>query len=234
MLSESRHKLVCCRPGSVGQVLCVALIAWLGLGGCTGIYIQPSCPKELTPGESGPVKANQHNEGAIAKYSWEVFPSSAGTIAAPDTPATMFEAAELGEVTIRLTASDGLYQVISQCVTEVVPFTEVTVSLAAEPASPDVGDQVTLRCATERLITAITRTIEQTVGRTVLLNVVAEGVATFTPSVGGDFTFRCVARNADGDQAESDSLTVTVSTSPDDPDNGNDNGSDRPGRRSLD
>ncbi|UCE60598.1 MAG: hypothetical protein JSU63_02375 [Phycisphaerales bacterium] len=225
---------VCRRLNPVGRVLLVTMVTGLGLWGCTGISIQPSCPKELTPGESGPVKANQHNEGAIAKYTWEVFPSDAGAIEDPAIPATMFEAVEVGEVTIRLTASDGLYQVISQCVTEVVSFTEVTLSLAAEPDSPEVGDEVTLRCTTERLITSITRTVEQTAGGTVELNVVAEGVVTFTPSVGDDYTFRCVAQNAAGDQAESDLLTVAVPTSPDDPDNGNDNGSDRPDRRSLD
>src|SRR3990172_4818609 len=97
----------------------LTLLALLAIGGCTGISIAPSCPNELQVGESAPVLANEFNPGAIAKYVWEVLPPQIGRVIDPTKPSTMFEATSEGEAVIRLTASDGLYQVISQCQTRV-------------------------------------------------------------------------------------------------------------------
>jgi hypothetical protein len=87
----------------------------LVFGGCTGISVAPSCPNELQVNESAPVLANENNPGAIAKYFWEVIPPQVGRVTDPTKPSTMFKATSEGEAVIRLTASDGLYQVISQC-----------------------------------------------------------------------------------------------------------------------
>jgi len=76
-------------------------------------------------GESAPVLANEFNPGAIAKYAWEVIPPQIGRIIDPTKPSTMFEATGEGEAVIRLTASDGLFQVISQCQTRVAGTVEV-------------------------------------------------------------------------------------------------------------
>src|SRR3990172_7314679 len=72
------------------------------------------------------------NRGAIAKYLWEVIPPQVGRVADPTKPSTMFEATGEGEAVIRLTASDGLYQVISQCQTRVAG--------TVEPPTDDSGD----------------------------------------------------------------------------------------------
>lgn len=97
----------------------VLVAAW-SLGGCTSISIAPSCPNELQVDESGLVLANEDNPGAIAKYFWEVIPSEVGQVTDPTKPTTTFIAASEGEAVIRLTASDGLYQVTAQCQTRVV------------------------------------------------------------------------------------------------------------------
>ena len=98
---------------------CLTLVGAFALPACTGISIAPSCPNELQVGESAPVLANEINPGAIAKYVWEVIPPQIGRVTDPTKPSTMFEALAEGEAVIRLTASDGLYQVISQCQTRV-------------------------------------------------------------------------------------------------------------------
>ena len=40
----------------------------LGLSGCTSISIAPLCPDELEVGESGTVRANERDPGAIPTY----------------------------------------------------------------------------------------------------------------------------------------------------------------------
>jgi len=106
------------------QLPALALLALSAAGGCTGISIAPSCPNELQVGESAPVLANEINPGAIAKYLWEVIPSQVGRVVDPTKPSAMFEATSEGEAVVRLTASDGLYQVISQCHTRVAGTAE--------------------------------------------------------------------------------------------------------------
>src|SRR3990172_7320399 len=110
----------------------IAVVGVLGLVGCTGISVAPSCPNELRVNESAPVLANEINPGAIAKYFWEVIPAQVGRVTDPTKPSTMFEATGEGEAVIRLTASDGLYQVISQCQTRVAG--------TAEPPPEDTDD----------------------------------------------------------------------------------------------
>jgi hypothetical protein len=97
----------------------LALLALLAPGGCTGISVAPSCPNELQVGDSAPLLANELNPGEIAKYVWEVIPPQLGQVTDPTKPSTMFKATSEGDAVIRLTASDGLYQVISQCQTRV-------------------------------------------------------------------------------------------------------------------
>lgn len=92
-----------------------ALLALLAPGGCTGISVAPSCPNELQVGESAPLLANETNPGAIAEYLWEVIPPQLGQVTDPTKPSTMFKATGEGDAAIRLTASDGLYQVIARC-----------------------------------------------------------------------------------------------------------------------
>ncbi|MCG3131320.1 MAG: hypothetical protein FLDDKLPJ_02110 [Phycisphaerae bacterium] len=87
-------------------------------GGCyEAISIQPSCPAELAVGESGSLQSGARNAGQIATFLWEVFPAEAGRIADPTDADTTFTAVQPGTATLRLTASDGLFQVISQCET---------------------------------------------------------------------------------------------------------------------
>ncbi len=90
-------------------------VALMGVAGCTGISIAPSCPNELQVNESAPVLANEINPGAVAKYFWDVTPVQIGRVTDPTKPSTMFTATGEGEAVVRLTASDGLFQVISQC-----------------------------------------------------------------------------------------------------------------------
>jgi len=93
----------------------LTILVLMGAGGCTGISVAPSCPNELAVGASAPLLANELNPGAIAEYVWEVIPPQLGKVTDPTKPSTMFEATSEGDAVIRLTASDGLYQVISQC-----------------------------------------------------------------------------------------------------------------------
>jgi len=118
----------------------VTLLVLLAAGGCTGISVAPSCPNELQVGESAPLLANELNPGAIAKYVWEVIPPEVGRVTDPTKPSTMFEATGEGEAVIRLTASDGLYQVISQCETRVMGLAEPPPDDTAEDATDDGKD----------------------------------------------------------------------------------------------
>ena len=198
-------------------------LAACSLGGCTRISVEPSCPNELAVGESGAVQANETNPGAIPTYLWETFPSSAGEFAVPDAPVTTFQAKEPGNVTIRLTAADGLYQVVSECHTTVTEAEGVAVSLSVEPDSPVVGESAMLVCRSTGETVAEVRTIEQTDGTVVELNLVSEGVSTFTPDEPGEFTFTCVGDSRGGQESEPSTLIVTVVSPSDDTDNTNDN-----------
>jgi plastocyanin len=199
-----------------------ALTACVLVGGCSGISIEPACPQELFVGESGPVFANAENEGEIATFLWEVFPTGAGTFADPAEPDTTFEAAEAGTVVIRLTASDGLFMVISECSTLILPAVDVAVVLEASATTVEAGQEVTLTCTSNGDSEATTRAIEQVSGDVVTLTDVAEGVVSFTPVAPGTFEFVCVGEDAEGMESDPASLTVTVT----EPTNANDNTSD--------
>ena len=206
--------------------LALAAIGLLGQSSCTGIAIQPSCPAELIVGETGSVFANQRDEGAIATYKWEVFPTEAGSLTTPTAPASNFLAEKEGDATFRITASDGLYQVISECPTRIIAFSNIAVSLAADSVAVDVGTSVTLTCETQRQIDSATLTISQVEGATVELSSSAQGVATFTPGSGEELSFTCTAQNGSGEQALSDPLLVTVTPAPGGQTGGNDNQND--------
>ena len=111
----------CGRSGTMTRIGAVMLCA---TAGCTGMSIAPSCPKELAVGESAPLLANEINPGAVPKYLWEVIPSHIGRVTDPSAPSTRFEALAEGEAKVQLTASDGLYQVVSFCTTRVAGVAE--------------------------------------------------------------------------------------------------------------
>lgn len=227
------------RPGCLCRHLAfVGMLGGLLLTGCTGISVEPSCPAELVVGDSGTLKAHEKDEGAVPKYEWKVLPETAGTIDKPTEPSTTFTAKAAGKATFRLTARDGLYQVISECSTRIITLASIAVALETSPSEPVAGDTVTLTCSTETIIQRGTRTIEQVDADgddAVELTQVAEGTETFVATEPGDFTFRCVVASGVGDdaeQVESEILTITVAPSadsddqPDDTDNGNDNADD--------
>lgn len=189
------------------------------VGGCTGISIAPSCPNELRVDESGPVIANEENTGAIAKFLWEATPEDAGTFTDAKAAETTFKAAKAGDVVIRLTASDGLFQVVSQCSTRIIEDVNLAVSLTASSTTATVGDTVTLTCTGNGEGDAVALTIEQ-VGGDLELTHVSEGVATFTPSAAAELDFRCIGEDGQGRQSDPVSLSISVSaaTAPDDDD----------------
>jgi len=207
--------------------------------GCTTISIEPSCPDELEVGQLGTVMANEQNPGEIPTYLWEAFPADAGTFDDPTAPKTGFLAQKEGEVVIRLTASDGLYQMIAECRTTVVPSADVAVSLQVDPDPAVLGESAILFCSSVGETEAVTRTLEQVDGPTVTLSPLAEGVATFTPEEVGELTFSCVGATEEDRQSEASVVTVSVIVSPDgngndntnDNDNGADNENDNNGRQ---
>jgi len=198
--------------------------ACLLIGACSGISIEPACPEELRVGESGPVFANAENEGAIATYKWEVFPAGAGTFADATVADTMLTAVKKGAVVVRLTASDGLFMVVSECSTLILAPVDVSVSLEASGTTVEAGEAVTLTCTSTGDSEAVTRAIEQVSGDVVALSDVSEGVVTFTPAAAGTLGFLCVGEDADGQESDPASLTITVTDTP--PGNNNDNDND--------
>ncbi len=194
------------------------MVALCILTGCTGISIAPSCPAELEVGQSGTVWANEEDSGAVPTYLWEAVPSDAGTFADPAAPVTSFQALKEGEVTIRLTATDGLFQAVSQCQTTVIAEALAVVSLEVEPDPVVVEGAGILSCSSVGEAAAVTFTLEQLDGTPVTLMPLAEGVALFTPTEAGELTFRCVGTTEDGRASEPSDLIVSVTEPPDDTD----------------
>ena len=195
--------------------------------GCTSISIQPSCPNELVVGESGRVDANELNPGAIATYLWQVFPPDAGSFDNSDRPTTTFQAAKTGEVLIRLTASDGLYQVVSSCVTSIVEPTGVAVSLTADVTEAAVDEPVGLTCTSIGPSFALGVTIVQVGGTAGTLTEVLVGTSEFLASEAGEATFSCTGIDINGELSAPATVTVTITTGTDGGnanDNTNDNG----------
>lgn len=200
------------------QLRCIGV--WFGIigavwlaAGCESISVAPSCPQQLAVDESGPVQANEMTPGAIATYLWEAIPETGGVFADPTAPTTTFLALAEGEITLQLTASDGLFQVISTCVTIVGgdgSAGDVEVSLARTSMSPVVDDLVTIACSSVGETEAVTFVVTQTDGPTVNLSELFAGVFLFTATQVGDLQFECVGESESGQQSPSATLTVTV------------------------
>ncbi len=238
---ESRVNVMChlervrhpnTRSRALGPMLLAGAVALLH-GGCDSISIAPACPRELRVGETGPVQANEINPGAIATYRWEVLPAEAGVFADPTEPTTTFEATVAGEAVLSLTASDGLYQVISFCNTRITSPTSVEVALEASSTEPEVGFLVTLTCTSVGETTAASFSVTQAEGATVALSELLAGVFLFTATQVGDLTFECVGESDDGGRSDPAVVTVAVVPVTEEPDNGdtNENGGGRRGLR---
>lgn len=189
--------------------------------GCWSISITPQCPAALDIGESGVVRAQATNTGPFPIYSWEVVPAGAGTLTDSSLPVTQFSASEPGHVILRLTASDGMFQVISECSTRIIGTPQVV--LTASAAQADTGDTITLTCTDTGSIESLAKHVSQTNGPTVTFTPVSEGVVRFTPTTAGSLTFLCVGEGPSGDRSNASSVTVTVT---EDPTGANDNVND--------
>ena len=212
-------------PGA-GLSLLVAVTLAGVLGGCTAITVDPLCPGELRVGETGQVLAREKEPGHIASYLWEVFPATAGSFANPLAPDTTFQALEEGEATIRLTAGDGLYQVVAEGTVVIAGVADVAVKLEADPADPVVDDTVTLTCTAIGADPVSSFDILQTVGVDVNLSEIDPGVVRFTATDVDELTFRCRGTGEAGSQSEDAFVTVQVTTGSAGNDNANDNAND--------
>lgn len=197
------------RKLTAGSLVAAALALTL-FRACTSISIAPECPAEMQVGETRQVFANEMNPGAIARYLWQVFPPDRGSFSSTAVPNPRFQALKEGEVVLRLTASDGLYQVISECRTRVQGFVGVAVRLTAMPSRADLREPVTLTCESVGSTDAVRRDIVQTEGGLVDLVEISEGVVRFEADRIGDLVFRCVGENAAGEQSEPTFITVNV------------------------
>lgn len=227
------------------QSLGVLLVAFV-VGGCTSITVDPECPSTLRVGDLGMVLANEMNPGAIARYRWEVMPADAGEFTDPTDPDTMFQALREVDAMLRLTASDGLYQVIADCTVLIRGVAEVAVTLRADPVDPEVDEVVTLTCGSVGESEATARIITFEDGPEIVMPVPGSlGVARFEPGRPGEYTFRCVGRNEAGTESQPVEISILVSRASDngngnanDNDNGtandNENGNDNAGSESSD
>lgn len=197
-----------------------------GLGGCTSVSVNPDCPSEMEVGQSGSVWANEKNPGAVPTYKWEAIPSDAGTFTDPAAADTSFKALKEGDVVIRLTATDGLYQSIGECHVTIGTTVDAAVSLTVDPNPVVIGVTAILFCTSTGEVEAVTRTLEQNSGVSVTLSPLSEGVATFVAAEVGDLTFQCVGTTDAGQQTEPSEVTVSAVAPPTDNDNTNDNSAD--------
>jgi hypothetical protein len=181
------------------------------VGGCFKISIKPTCPAEMNVGDTGDLVANEVDPGAIPTYLWEAFPPTAVQIADPAVPTTTFEAVANGEVTFRLTASDGLFQVVDTCRTQIAtaPVT-VTVTLVAAPQRLAQGESTLLTCTSTGATPAVSYVVDQLDGPLAELTTVAPGVAVGILNVAGDAVFRCIGTDADDNPSAPALVTVTV------------------------
>lgn len=185
------------------------------LAGCKEpISIQPSCPATLAVGESDQLFAQAQNAGAIAAFRWEVIPPQAGEIDNPEATDPIFTAREEGLTFLRLTASDGLFQVVSECSTQITAADKVLILFEADPATAGFGDPVTLTCKDAGGVEIVDFAVTQTDGTEVDLTPAEEGVFEFdAPQTAGPLAFECVASDADGNESDPASVTVTVEES---------------------
>ncbi len=214
---------------SVRAIFC-PLVAVLGIVvGCSdGISIAPSCPNSLSVGETGEVFAQVINPGSIPTYYWEAIPASAGVFTNPMIADATFQALEEGVVTIRLTASDGLFAVLSECQINVSGTLGLAVSLEADPVSSVVGDPVTLTCVSVGETVASELSITQSAGPIVEFVDVQPGVVRFEPQRADEYVFRCVGAGRDGRLSPPALVTVAVFLDDTPPSGDNENANDNP------
>lgn len=208
---------------STCMIVTLALTAvFLQGGSCTSISINPTCPSELRVGQSGPVDANEENPGGIPIYRWQVIPAGAGTFDNAAAHQTTFQAIREGTAEIRLTAGDGLFQVISSCTIVISGAAPLAVALTASPVQSAVGDTVTLTCRSIGQTPATMLAIEQVEGPRIHLTPGAAGVVTLVPVIAGSPRFRCIGKTAAGEESDPSFVTLTVRAA-DGTDNDNDN-----------
>jgi hypothetical protein len=167
----------------------------------------------LRVGESRALEANEQTPGAIATYLWQVFPASAGKIDGPTMADTSIEALQEGEMIVRLTASDGLFQVVADCIVPVVGLAPVEIALTASPNPGETGERVRLTCQSTGTVQAISHTISQLNGTPVELVVESDGVVTFVTEQVGARSFLCFAESPDGMITDPVSTIVTIEES---------------------
>ena len=179
--------------------------------GCFKISISPTCPVTMSAGDSGDLTAHEQTPGAIATYLWEAFPPASVQIADPALNNTTFQALSEGEVTIRLTANDGLFVVQGTCKTLVgTPAVSVAVTLVANPQSFPQGDSTLLTCTSSGASPVVSFVVDQLDGPLADLTTVAPGVAVAIIDATGDAIFRCFGTDADGNRSDPALVTVTV------------------------
>jgi|GEM_PF-2444644 len=194
-------------------MLTISVVGLSTVIGCKEpISIQPSCPAKLTVGESGQLLSGVKNPGEIATYQWQVLPSSGGEFDDARIPDPTFTAKEPGLTFLRLTASDGLWQVISECTTQIVESTEILIQLDAEPTTAEAADLVTLTCSDAGGVEVVDFDISQIEGAPVELEKTkVDGVVDFeAPEQPGDLEFRCIGVDEEGNKSDPAGVTVTV------------------------
>lgn len=205
------------RALSVSLTILVAA-ATVGLavyGGCTAISISPTCPASLMVGESGEVHANVVDPGGAPRYQWEVIPAAAGTFANAQAANTSFQALKEGDATLRLTASDGLFFMMDECMTRIEgTVSGLVVILSAAPGDVMVDETATLTCASVGGTEAVSFVIFQTEGQQVELAPAGLGVRRFTPDRAGDLVFECIGIDAEGEQSDPARISLVVQDAP--------------------
>lgn len=198
----------------------VRWLAPLGLvlaAGCTRISQVPQCPAQADVGQAISITADVTNPGATPRYLWEVFPAGAGTFADDASVSTTFTPSQSGQITLRLSAADGLFSYVNQCVVQVGGSSgggssggDVAASLIADPTAANTGDEVALLCSSVGAEAATTLTITQTEGDSVDLTIPFPGIARFTTAVAGTYSFQCVGQSAGGATSAPVTTTITV------------------------
>ena len=220
-MSDTLEHLDALRAAYRAVLFSISLGYAIAVAGCTAISAAPPCPAELLVGDSTTISANATNPGAIPTYLWEVTPTDAGTFADPTAASTTFQAQRAGDATLRLTAADGLFQVIADCTIRIVEGA-VAVTLSAAPASVTPGATVTLTCTSVGVTPAATLTIIQSGGPAVDLIQLGPGSARFAAVDVAALTFECVGGTAGGVTGDPAVASVTVAAA---------GGGGRPGTR---
>ncbi len=204
-----------CGTGFQPVIVVTAFISLVFMAGCKDpISIQPSCPAELEVGESGQLFSNVQNPGAIATYRWRIFAveSARGEIDDPTAPDPIFTAQQPGKVFLQLTARDGLWEAESQCETEIIASTKLVVMFEADPTTAAPGETVTLTCSDIGGIEVVEFRITQPDGDEVeLQETETDGVVEFdAPDEAGELEFQCVGLDAEDNESDPATVTVTV------------------------